>query len=78
MARSSGDNDPGANSWTVSDKEALERNEARVRDFPFPGKHVMPSAEVIAKIFVWLEEDWNESGKQEQLKKMNEARTPAR
>jgi predicted esterase len=59
VAMINGDKDDAANSWAVSDKQALLLRKCNVEIFTFPGGHPMPSdPEVSDRAIAWLRQEW--------------------
>jgi hypothetical protein len=63
VAQINGDKDKGANTWTKGDAEVLEKCDCAVQEFKFPGGHKIAPPEVIDKVIIWLEEQWQKRRK---------------
>lgn len=49
-----GDNDKGANCWVEADKAAIKKHRCNLKQFTFPGGHVMAPPEVINEAIEWI------------------------
>jgi poly(3-hydroxybutyrate) depolymerase len=57
-----GESDKNANTWVAGDSAALRRRNCRIKNFPFPGGHVVAPTEITDKVIAWMEEDWTKTG----------------
>lgn len=56
VARVNGDKDTSANGWIEAEDGIFRKARANVKDFPFPGGHVVAPPEVILEAMRWLKE----------------------
>jgi len=56
VARVNGDNDKNANAWIDNEDPIFKRAKANVRNFTFPGGHVVAPPQVILEAMRWLKE----------------------
>jgi len=56
VARVNGDKDANANAWIEAEDGIFKRAKANVKDFPFPGGHVVAPPQVILEAMRWLKE----------------------
>jgi len=57
-----GDADRAANSHVGMDARELKKRRCEVREFKFPGAHVIAPREVTASVIAWFDDDWQRRG----------------
>jgi len=56
IARVNGDNDKKANAWIETEDPIFKKAKAKVKDFPFPGGHVIGPPAVVLEAMQWMKQ----------------------